>query len=381
MFTRAWHNHKSRNAAVYACLSTRNFFLLSTILYHLLLCPDVIYDRRYDELFEVPMFCIRHECLKQFGKSHYIYAEFVLKTYDVVTSKSIKPQPPTEYGQVAVIVEPRRHPLLEYTIKQVMATLKSEWSLQLFLSSENEQWMRERLQIYEGGFGENIVVTPLARFGLNEMHQYGSKVQSGFSAHQCLYEAILGEHILWFQVDVILRAGPQPEWLKYAYTGSEWHGCEYPTCSAKSCDKICGGGNSGLSLRRRSKLWAVATRGELPKNLWGPSSTRPFTHVSMLSDQSAYFESDEFRDNSVTRWFEDDLQISFKLSKLGLLSPGHVSRQFALSQALPKNESLRNLNPSGMHKPWTVPWIPPRVIMELLSDPFDRIMHSIDPFR
>ena len=212
-------------------------------------------------------------------------------------------------------------------------------------------------------------------------HQYGSKVQSGFSAHQCLYEAILGEHILWFQVDVILRAGPQPEWLKYAYTGSEWHGCEYPTCSAKSCDKICGGGNSGLSLRRRSKLWAVATRGELPKNLWGPSSTRPFTHVSMLSDQSAYFESDEFRDNSVTRWFEDDLQISFKLSKLGLLSPGHVSRQFALSQALPKNESLRNLNPSGMHKPWTVPWIPPRVIMELLSDPFDRIMHSIDPFR
>lgn len=125
----------------------------------------------------------------------------------------------------------------------------------------------------------------------------------------------------------------------------------------------------------------MATRGELPENLWGPSSTRPFTHVSKLSDQSAYFESDEFRDNSVTRWFEDDLQISFKLSKLGLLSPGHVPRQFALSQALPKNESLRNLNPTGMHKPWTVPWIPPHVIMELLSDPFDRIIHSVDPFR
>ena len=370
-FTQAWSNHKLRNVASYTCLSTRHCFLLNAIVYRLFMCPEVFYDIRHDDLFEVPKLCFSHRCLKRFGRSHYVYAEFVLGTYDAVLGTPIEPPLPTEDGKIAVIIEPRRHPLLEYTIKQVITTLGADWSLQLFLSSENEHWVRRRLEIFKGGRGENIIVTSLAQFGLDQMSRYGNKVQSAFSAHARMYQALRSEHILWFQVDVVMRAEPPRHWLKYTFVGSEWYGCEYPTCAAHSCDNVCGGGNSGLSLRRRSKLKAVATRGTLPEDLWGDS----LTHTSPFAD-GAYFDSDEFRDNSRTHWFEDDLQLSFKLFKLGLLPPGDIPRQFSIAQALPKNSSVRKVNPTGMHKPWMAPWIHPHVIMELLSDPFHRILLS-----
>ena len=375
-FTRAWSSHRSRNAAVYVCLSTRKIALLKHLFFWLLVCPEVFYDGRHDDLFEVPTVCIRHRCLRRFGKSHYIYADFVLKTYDGIMNRSIEPPPPTEDGKIAVIVEPRRHPLLEYTIRQVMTTLGPSWSLQIFLSSKNERWIRQCLRIHEGGRGEHIEVTPLAQFGLDDMGQYGNRVQSAFSAHEHMYEAVRSEHILWFQVDVIMRAEPQPEWLQYAFIGSEWYGCEYPTCSQSTCNTICGGGNSGLSLRRRSKLYTVATRGHLPENLWGNDSKYISSKHTNQFTEHAYFDSDEFLDNSRTRWFEDDLQLSFKLSKLGLLPPGQIPRQFSVAQALPKYKSHSEVNPTGLHKPWSTPWIHPNVIIELLADPFDRIMLS-----
>ena len=91
------------------------------------------------------------------------------------------------------------------------------------------------------------------------MSKYGNRAQSAFSAHERMYAEIKGEHILWFQVDVVMRSQVKPEWLEYAYVGAEWPGCEYPTCSPVTCTNICGGGNSGLSLRRKSKLLQVAT--------------------------------------------------------------------------------------------------------------------------
>ena len=375
-FTRSWPNHKWRNVAIYTCLSTRNVPFFKSLVYNLLVCPDIFYERRHDELFQVPTICIRHSCLKRYGRSHYIYAEFVLKTYDQVVNTDIKPLTPTDDGKIAVIVEPRLHPLLEFSIRQVMMTLGSEWSLQLFLSTENKKWVEERFQIYDGGSGRNIVVTSLSKFGLDRMALNGNRIQSAFSAHEQLYKAIQSEHILWFQIDVVLRFAPQQDWLHFAYVGSEWHGCEYPFCSAKTCDKVCGGGNSGLSLRRRSRLLMVATKGELPEDLWGQNPYRPNNRGNRLSGDEEYFENDDLRNNSVTKWFEDDLQLSAKLALLGLLPPGDVPRQFAISQALPKSESILRVNPTGMHKPWDTPWIHPFVIEWLLAHPFEQLKHS-----
>tara|TARA_Y100001954_G_scaffold145690_1_gene155116 strand:- start:2722 stop:3753 length:1032 start_codon:yes stop_codon:yes gene_type:complete len=337
----------------------------------------VFYERRYEGLFNVPEYCFSRTCLHSFGKSHYVYAEFVLQTFDAIITQNFSPAVPTVDGKIAVLVEPREHPLLEYTIKQVMLTLGPGWALQLFLSSANEKRVRDCLQIHSGGIGENIVITPLSYFGLDDMSKYGNRVQSAFSAHERMYAEIKGEHILWFQVDVVMRSQVKPEWLEYAYVGAEWPGCEYPTCSPVTCKNICGGGNSGLSLRRKSELLQVATRGELPANLWGyeglPSGD--LRNQFRASDQhTAHFASDELHDNSETRWFEDDLRISYKLWKLDLLPPAEIPSKFAIDQALPKSGSCHahSATPAGMHKPWLTPLIAPEIIIELLQMPYER---------
>ena len=114
--------------------------------------------------------------------------------------------------------------------------------------------------------------------------------------------------------------------LKYAFVGSEWKGCEYPRCQPGTCKAVCGGGNSGLSLRRKSYMLNVATSGNLPEDLWGAWVPR-----KQVADRSAYFFSDELHNNSDDRWFEDDLQMSYKLSRLGLLPPHHILARFAVS--------------------------------------------------
>lgn len=373
LFTSLWKTHKTRNFAVYVCVSTRHLVILNSLVYHTLTCPDTFYDTRYDQLFEVPRYCFSHGCLRRYGRSHYVYAEFVLRTYETMIAYTTVPSKPTSHGKIAVLLEPRPHPLLEFTTKQVMYTLGSTWALQVFVSSSNENFVRKRLRVYEGDSGQNIVITKLGDFGLDDMSKHGNIIQSAFSAHEDLYHNIRSEHILWFQVDVVMREPPKEEWLKYAYVGAEWKNCEYPTCSKDVCPHICGGGNSGLSLRRRSLLVRVATRGYLPENIWGVESTDDeIPAVSLSTDSRAHFASDELHDNSETRWFQDDLQLSYKLARLGLLPPDEILPRFAVAQTLPR-EGLCKTNPSGMHKVWDTPWISPVVVAQLFAKPFKGI--------
>ena len=371
VFTALWSSHKARNIAVYTCVSTRHIFLLSTVIYYTFVCPHVFYDLRYDELFEVPRFCFSHGCLRRYGSSHYIYAEFVLRTFKAVTMSTIEPAEATRQGKIAVLVEPRRILMLEYTVKQVMRILGPTWALQIFVSSANEHFVRRCLRVYSNDTGRNIIITRLADFGLDDMSEYGNRLQSAFSAHNNLYEAIQSEHILWFQLDVVMRDPPKEDWLRYAFIGAEWRGCEYPTCSKHPCHEVCGGGNSGLSLRRRSLLFRVATQGTLPEQIWGVESNaaRNPSWRHNWRDRNAHFASDELHNNSDSLWFEDDLQLSYKLSKLGLLPPGETLPRFAIAQALP-TEGVCATDPSGLHKPWETPWISPFVIMQLLAKPF-----------
>lgn len=140
----------------------------------------------------------------------------------------------------------------------------------------------------------------------------------------------------------------------------------FPSCTAAVCTRVCGGGNSGLSLRRTSALLPVATKGKLPEDLWGLSE-------SGVRDRSRrdYFEDDEDHNNSETRWFEDDLQLSFKLSNRNLLPPGEVPSQFAIGEALPE-KGIDRTNPCGMHKTWMTPHISPSIIERLLEKPYRR---------
>ena len=104
-----------------------------------------------------------------------------------------------------------------------------------------------------------------------------------------------------------------------------------------------------------------------------PNVTHEFFGGLNFARADAHFVNDDLHDNSKTRWFQDDLQLAYKLSRLQLLPPADVPPRFAVAQALP-TEGLRTTNPSGLHKPWDTPWIPPVIVMRLLAQPFVRTL-------
>lgn len=229
-FTATWSDRHVRNRAVYACIVTAKLPAIGWLVRQVLACPDVFYSSDWRRLFEVPDVCVSHSCLQRFGKLHYIYAEFVLRTFRQVEKLLISPPQQTPGGNVAVLVEARAHPLFVYTVKQVMSTLGPTWSLQLFLSDNNFQMAVESFEIYPGRTGQHIKVVNLGDFGLNMEHMRDNVVQSALSVHEVLYNTIEAEHILWFQLDVLLRHTVPSRLLKRVFLGSEWRGCEYPTC-------------------------------------------------------------------------------------------------------------------------------------------------------
>jgi len=91
---------------------------------------------------------------------------------------------------------------------------------------------------------------------------------------------------------------------------------------------------------------------------------------------NGYFEDDELYNNSGTRWFEDDLQISSKLQTLDLLPPGHILPRFAVSETLPV-EGLENVQPSGIHKSWMSPHVHPLQLIQLLDLPYAKITELV----
>jgi len=360
LFARFWRNHKLRNLAIYSCIATRNLPIVSDLFYSGAGCPATFYTDFWSRIFEVPRWCITHDCLSRFGRAHFVYAEFVALTYQRVMLAEFTPARPDPKGKVAVIVEPRATPIFEYVVRQVMTTIGVDWSLQIFVSAENREKVQLMFDTEKGGAQEHVIITPLSQFGIHCMTQ---RTQSALSAHAHLYHMIVGENIFWFQVDVILRHRVPQELLEPAYLGSEFSGCEFPHCEQQRCRSTCGGGNSGLSLRRKSGMLKIANRGNLPENLWGIGSVGNF------------FASDVLYDNRKTKWFEDDLLFSEKLHSLGLLQYGAWQHSFAIGETL-GDESLE-LDPVGLHRVWLVPKMDPLVVTSLLSKPAEQFQRNI----
>lgn len=372
-FAARWDNHKLRNLAVYACVSTSNVPLVASLAYHVFTCPEVFYSELWRKLFlGNSKWCVSHACLSRFGKNHFVYAEFVVSTYDTVVSSQVQVQAPHEHGKVAVLLEPREHTLFTYVVKQVLNVLGPEWGLHLFLSERNEQFARRELGIRPGDVGENIRVTPLSKFGFSEADMKDNIVQSALSLHDDIYKEIVGEYILWFQMDVLMRHAMPTSMLQWSYIGSEWGGCEYPVCSPKTCRLICGGGNSGFSFRRKSVFRLISTKGRLPEDLWGVQNS------NQQKSEHPKFLSDELFNNSALGWFEDDLIISAKLHKLGLLPNGSVQSQFSISETV--GFALMEIDPVGLHKPWLVPLFDVFLLVDLLQKPFDAILGNVHRF-
>ena len=156
--------------------------------------------------------------------------------YNKVCTNKIKI--PKNSDKVAVIIEPRKHPLLKYVIYNFMYFLANKgWSLHIFCGTDNVEFVSDITKEFNG----YIHLTILPYSNLNEQMYNVLLTNSGF------YKRIWMEpkHILIFQTDCLLFSTELEEFLKWDMIGAAWQHSPFRGC------------NGGLSLRNRESMIRV----------------------------------------------------------------------------------------------------------------------------
>lgn len=143
----------------------------------------------------------------------------------------------THHDRVAVIVEPRRHPMLETVIRTFMYYLGDNWNLRIVTSQENVPWIVETLT------GWCIDITPLSKSNLST-DEYSLLLMS-----EAFWQIMPERHVLVFQTDCVLFRKGMDNWIKegYDYVGANYYN------PAHVAPHI-GGIQGGLSLRNREAM-------------------------------------------------------------------------------------------------------------------------------
>ena len=137
-------------------------------------------------------------------------------------------------NHVAVIVEPRKHDMLEIIVRNVMYFLGEDWNLHIFGGTENEKWVNELFPEDWGYIFTNLGVENITA----EEHNLLLK-------QRFFWEQIDEENILIFQTDsFLLRKGIEPI-LQFDYAGAE-------TLNEHEKTPNNVGQNGGFSFRKRS---------------------------------------------------------------------------------------------------------------------------------
>jgi hypothetical protein len=190
------------------------------------------------------------------------------KFYDKVKNDTKFNSIPITSNKAAVIIEPRKHPLLKQVIYNFMYLLPSDWSLHIFCGSDNYDFVKESILF-------NCNIHTLPQSNLTEQDYNNLLTSSSFYT-----EYFNSEHILIFQTDTILLKDNINDFLHFDIIGAPW---------SFSRDKGC---NGGLSLRKRSKmLEIIQTSSKCVENEDGFFS---FTNAHKLNINPSFENKNKF---------------------------------------------------------------------------------------
>lgn len=147
----------------------------------------------------------------------------------------------------ALIIEPRKHPALQFVLKNFLENLDERWSFLLFHGTENEQWVQDMISNEFPSDAKRITLKPLGVPNLS----WGEYAR--LCASKEFLEKIPTEIFLKFEVDTMLCPSEKNliyDFIDYDYVGSPWLYISPPEYSGKV-------GNGGLSLRKKSKMLEV----------------------------------------------------------------------------------------------------------------------------
>jgi hypothetical protein len=149
----------------------------------------------------------------------------------------------------ALIIEPRKHSALQFVLKNFLENLDERWQFIIFHGTENEMWVRDMINEHFNSNKDRIQLNNLNVVNLSW------KEYNRFCTSADFIEQIPTEIFLKFETDSMLCSSENNliyDFLKYDYVGAPW--LKTPNSNNPFDGKV---GNSGLSLRRKSKLLEI----------------------------------------------------------------------------------------------------------------------------
>jgi hypothetical protein len=199
-----------------------------------------------------------------------------------------------------VLIEPRRHPHLEFVLRNALFFLGPHWSVTWFHGSGNIELVQE--------MHEKIGPITAIDLGVKDLdtREYNKLKKQAWT-----WENVPSENIMWLEPDCLICRKGIDEYFAFDYIGAPWKSQYWmaPNCRI---------GNGGLSFRRRSAMLEIA------------SNCNP-------SHQVVYCE---------------DMYFAMNMSMRNRIDPGHfnlpdyeTARSFSV-------ESIWHPRPLGLHKTW-----------------------------
>lgn len=144
---------------------------------------------------------------------------------------------PKTTDKIMVIIEPRRHHLLEAVLRNFAFYLAPKgWGLMIFHGTDNEEYLKNIIKYWDY---VHLVNMGVANLSIRDYNMMLTSVE--------FWERIPSEHILIFQTDTFIRNNNIDEFIGYDYVGAPWEWLN-------RC------GNGGLSLRRKSAMISAIKR-------------------------------------------------------------------------------------------------------------------------
>ncbi len=154
-----------------------------------------------------------------------------------------------EYNYTAVIIEPRKHPALEFVLDNFNKNLSNEWKIILFHGNNNIEYCNDILRKINSSriFLNNLNVDNLSISDYNKL-----------LTNIDFYKNIPTEIFLIFQTDTMICSKYKNlinNYFNYDYVGAPWKlDIDWVTDKNNKKNFI---GNGGLSIRKKSKMLEI----------------------------------------------------------------------------------------------------------------------------
>lgn len=138
-------------------------------------------------------------------------------------------------NRVAVIIEPRKHELLEAVIRNVMSNLDDSWNLHIWTTKNNKNWLQELFPYWK------FYISEVPFINMNQT------LYNGYLLDPYFWDKLNEDYVLIFQTDCITFRKFDEEYLNYDYIGANYYRKE-------NVAPNIGGIQGGLSFRNKKAM-------------------------------------------------------------------------------------------------------------------------------